>query len=243
MIRVIINGAAGAMGRVLAGVIEKDDVLETVGRVDFTGNDGTLKSLAEFEGEADIVIDFSNHLGTRTLMDYCIANNLPVIVCTTGQTEEEMDMIREASTQIPVFKSGNMSVGVAILTKLVREVAEKFNGEVEIIEMHHNRKLDAPSGTALMLAEAAQEARPGSVSKCGRSGAEKRQPNDIGIQSVRMGNIVGIHEVMIGTNTQTITLKHEAHDRALFADGAVDAAKFLVGTPAGFYNMDNLLAD
>jgi 4-hydroxy-tetrahydrodipicolinate reductase len=137
-----------------------------------------------------------------------------------------------------------MSVGVALVAKLVNEVAEKFSGsEIEIVEAHHNRKVDAPSGTAIMLADAAKKARPDSVYVQGRAGHAKRENREIGINSIRMGNIVGMHEVMFGTNTQTITIKHEAHDRALFADGAIDAAKFLAGKEAGMYNMNDLLGE
>ena len=137
-----------------------------------------------------------------------------------------------------------MSVGVAITAKAVREIAAKFGGcEVEIVEMHHNRKVDAPSGTALMLADAVMEARPELHVNSGRSGMAKREPDEIGISAVRMGNIVGTHEVMFGTANQTITITHQAHDRALFADGAIDAARFLAGKPAGLYDMDDLLAD
>ena len=200
--------------------------------------------MADYQGPADMVIDFSHHACTRDLMDYCVSRGLPVVVCTTGQTEEEMAYIAKAAESIPVFKSANMSVGVAITAKVVKEIAAKFSDyEVEIVEAHHNRKVDAPSGTALMLADAVREVRPDLHYKLGRSGIAKREPDEIGISAVRMGNIVGTHEVMFGTNTQTITVTHQAHDRALFADGAVTAARFLAGQPAGLYNMDDLLAD
>jgi 4-hydroxy-tetrahydrodipicolinate reductase len=151
-------------------------------------------------------------------------------------------LIDQAKRDIPIFHSGNMSLGIALLMELARTVASHMpEAEVEIIEKHHNRKLDAPSGTALMLADAIKEARPESFSKVGRSGHGKRCPEEIGIHSVRMGNIVGVHEVIIGTPNQTITLKHEAHDRALFAEGAIAAAEFLVNCPNGKYDMKSIV--
>ena len=164
-------------------------------------------------------------------------------MCTTGHTCEEIEMIREASKFIPVFHSGNMSVGVAVLVRLAADAAAAFpDADIEIVETHHNRKLDAPSGTALMIADGIKNVRPDAYNNCGRSGNGKREPKEIGISAVRRGNIVGIHEVLISTDTQTLTLKHEAHSRSLFAEGAVAAADFLVNMPAGLYNMEDMLA-
>ena len=232
MIKVVINGASGAMGTILAQVIDKTDDMEVVAGAAFEGEGGFYSSLEEYQGPADVVIDFSHHNGTVSLMDYCVSRGLPAVVCTTGQTEEEMDYIARAAESIPVFKSANMSVGVALTAKIVKEVAAKFGAcDVEIVEIHHNRKVDAPSGTAIMLAEAVREARPELHYNTGRSGMAKREADEIGISAVRMGNIVGTHEVMFGTNTQTITITHQAHDRALFADGAVAAADSLQAKP------------
>ena len=244
MIKVIINGASGAMGKLLAQVIDRTDGMEVVAGAALNGEGGFYSRLEEYQGPADIVIDFSHHSDTVPMMDYCVSRGLPAVVCTTGQTEEEMEYIAKASESIPVFKSANMSVGVALTAKIVGEVAAKFGAcDIEILEIHHNRKVDAPSGTAIMLADAVREARPELHYNTGRSGMAKREPDEIGISAVRMGNIVGTHEVMFGTNTQTITISHQAHDRALFADGAVAAAGFLLGKPAGLYNMDDLLED
>ncbi len=244
MIRVIINGASGAMGKLLSQTIDRTEGMEVSAGAALNGEGGFYSSLVEYQGLADIVIDFSHHSDTVPLMDYCVSRGLPAVVCTTGQTEEEMGYIAKAAESIPVFKSANMSVGVALTAKIVREVAAKFGDcDIEILEIHHNRKVDAPSGTAIMLADAVREARPELHYKLGRSGMAKREADEIGISAVRMGNIVGTHEVMFGTNTQTITISHQAHDRALFADGAVAAAKFLIGKTAGLYNMDDLLAD
>jgi len=242
--KVVINGIDGAMGQILSRCIEAAEDMELVAGITPTGADGAYLTPSEYTGPADVLIDFSHHEGTGPLMDYCVGRGLPVVVCTTGQTDDEMAYIEKASESIPVFKSANMSVGVALVAKVVNEIASKFgNCDIEIVETHHNRKVDAPSGTAIMLADAVKDARPELHYNLGRSGNCKREPNEIGINAVRMGNIVGTHEVMFGTNTQTITVTHQALDRGLFADGAVDAARFLVGKPAGMYNMDDLLAE
>lgn len=242
--KVIINGIDGAMGKILSRIIAETDDMEVIAGVTPTGADGAFLKMDDYQGPADMVIDFSHHSVTKELMDYCVAHKLPVVVCTTGQTEDEMQYIADAAASIPVFKSANMSVGVALVAKVVKEVAAKFGKcDVEIVETHHNRKVDAPSGTALMLADAVIEARPELHYNTGRSGQAKRQPDEIGISAVRMGNIVGTHEVMFGTASQTISITHQAHDRALFADGAVAAARFLAVKPAGMYDMNDLLAD
>jgi len=242
-VKVIINGIDGAMGTILAGIIRKTDDMEIVAGVTPTGFEGAYLTMDEYQGPADMVIDFSHHDGTKALLDYCVKRNLPVVVCTTGQTDEELEYIAKAAESIPVFKSANMSVGVALVAKVVKEITAKFGDcDIEIVETHHNRKVDAPSGTAIMLADSIREVKPELHYNLGRSGMAKREPDEIGISAVRMGNIVGTHEVMFGTNSQTITVTHQAHDRALFADGAVAAARFLAGKPAGLYNMDDLLA-
>ena len=175
-------------------------------------------------------------------MDYCVARNLPLVAATTGYTEAEFQAIVQGAQKVPVFQSYNMSIGVALLARLVGQAAAIFGGcDVEIVEAHHNRKADAPSGTALLLADAVKAHRPDAEYVFGRHGQHKRQPNEIGIHSLRMGNVVGEHEVIFSTDSQTITLKHQAHDRALFAEGALTAAGFLVGKPAGLYHMDDLL--
>ena len=200
-----------------------------------------LKDIPEAEA-ADCVIDFSHHSATGDLTAYAVKNNKPLIIATTGQTEEELKMIREASEKIPVFFAANYSLGVALLIELAKKTAAMMpDAEIEIVEMHHDRKLDAPSGTALAIANAIKEVRADAEFKTGRSGNGKRTPQEIGIHAVRMGNIVGVHEVLVGTQNQTITLKHEAHSRALFAEGALAAAGFLIGKPAGLYNMKNLI--
>ncbi len=242
--KIVINGIDGHMGTILARTIAAEEDMEVVAGITPTGADGAYLTPDEYDGPADVLIDFSHHDGTKALMAYCVKRGLPAVVCTTGQTEEEMACIAKAAESIPVFKSANMSLGVALVAKAVKEVAAKFGKcDIEIVETHHNRKVDAPSGTAIMLADAVKEVRPWLHYNLGRSGMAKREPDEIGINAIRMGNIVGTHEVMFGTNAETITIGHQAHDRALFADGAVAAARFLAGMPAGLYNMDDLLAD
>ncbi len=236
--KIIINGAGGRMGRALRA--KTDDVAAMIDP--FVQEEGMLAALTEFSGEADCIVDFSNHAGVGDLLAYAVERKLPAVICTTGHTPEELAAINEAAKQIPIFRSGNMSLGIAVLARLVKDAVKMFpDADIEIVESHHNQKLDVPSGTALMLASAAQESRPESYLLVGRHENGKRTKQEIGIHSLRMGNTVGIHEVIINTGTQILTLKHEAQDRALFADGALVAAQFLIGKPAGLYNMDDIV--
>ena len=241
--KIIINGAAGRMGaEVLRMISDGARGSELAAAVDRVGGDSILPSLDEFTGSADVIIDFSHQSAVTPLLKYAKTHRIPVVVCTTGHTCDEIEEIRDASKYIPVFHSGNMSVGIAVLIRLAAEAAAAFpDADIEIVETHHNRKLDAPSGTALMLADGIRNVRPNAYNNCGRSGNKKRESREIGISAVRRGNIVGIHEVLISTDTQTLTLKHEAHSRSLFAEGALAAADYLYKCPAGLYNMDDML--
>ena len=238
--RIIVNGACGRMGREvirLAG-----EAGQTIaGMVDVSGDmPGVARSFGEC-GAADVIIDFSHHTAVKAVLDAAVERGCGAVICTTGHTPEELEMISSAARQVPVFHSGNMSVGVALLCRLARETARLFpEADIEIVEVHHKHKKDAPSGTAKMLFSAIKEARPGAEMVCGRSGMQPRTENEVGISSLRMGEIVGIHEVHISTGTQTITLKHEAHSRTLFAEGALCAAEFLVGRQSGLYDMNSI---
>ena len=195
---------------------------------------------------ADCIVDFSHHTATPALLEYAVTHKIPVVLATTGHTDEEKAAIREAANAIPLFFAANFSLGVALLIDTARQVAAAMpDAEIEIIEKHHDRKLDAPSGTALAIANALCEVRPEATVVTGRSGYGKRTPEEIGVHAIRMGNIVGEHEVIIGSPNQTITLKHEAHDRALFAEGALAAAEFLCKNqlPAGLYDMTDLVGN
>ena len=201
-------------------------------------------SFAECAADADVVIDFSHHSLTGALLDFAEKKNLPVVLATTGQTEEENARIRKAAEKIPLFLAANYSLGVAALTDLVKRAAALYpDAEIEIVEQHHDRKVDAPSGTALSLFNAIREVRPDAEANCGRSGYGKRTKNEVGIHAVRMGNIAGVHEVMIGTQNERITLKHEAFSRGVFAEGSLKAAAFLVGKTPGMYDMKDLLKE
>ena len=241
--KLIINGAGGRMGKALRAAIAEREDLQIAAAIDpFVEEEGMLKSLQEFTGDADCIVDFSNHAGTADLLSYATGRKIPVMIATTGHTAEEMAAISAAAKEIPVFHSGNMSLGIALLAQLVQQTVALFpHADVEIVESHHNQKLDVPSGTALMLARAVQAARPEAQILVGRHENGKRTKQEVGIHSLRMGNTVGIHEVLINTGTQIITLKHEAQDRGLFAEGALSAAEFLAAQKPGLYNMDHIV--
>ncbi len=238
--KVIICGANGAMGQLVAQALAGDTI---VGRVSMDGQAGAAASFAQLGPvEADVIIDFSHHSALDALLDYALAHRIPVVIGTTGHTEAEKDRICRAAREIPLFFSGNMSLGIAMLCRLAKEAAKAFpQADIEIVEVHHSRKADAPSGTAKMLFDAVKEVRPQAVAHYGRSGEGRRTPEEIGIASLRMGNVVGIHEIHICTPSQTLTLRHEAHDRAMFAQGAVEAARFLLNREAGLYNINHLV--
>ena len=237
--RAIVCGANGAMGKLICGILGD----EVVGKVSIDGENGVPKTFAELgKVEADVLIDFSHHTAIGDVMAYAKENPMAVVVGTTGHTAGEKAIIQEASEVLPVFFSGNVSMGIAVLCRLAKQAAAYFpDADIEIVEVHHTRKVDAPSGTAHMLFNAIKEVRPNAVENCGRAGEGKRTKDEIGISALRMGNVVGIHEVHICTGTQTLTLKHEAGTRAMLADGAVDAARFMAGKEKGFYNMENIL--
>ena len=237
--RAILCGANGAMGKLIDTALGA----EVVGRVSIDGENNVPKTFAELgKVEADVLIDFSHHSAIADVLEYAKSIGCAAVIGTTGHTSEEKALIMEAAREIPLFFSGNMSLGIAVLCRLAKQAAAFFpDADIEIVEVHHNRKVDAPSGTALMLFNAIKEVRPQAVANCGRSGEGKRTKEEIGISALRLGNVVGIHEVHISTGTQTLVLKHEAVTRAMLADGAVDAARFMEGKPIGFYNMESIL--
>ena len=237
--RAILCGANGAMGKLIDGILGD----EVVGRVSIDGENGVPRTFEELGSvPADVLIDFSHHSAISDVIRYAKKTGCAVVVGTTGHTAEEKELIYSAAREIPVFYSGNVSLGIAVLCRLAKQAAAYFpDADIEIVEVHHTRKVDAPSGTALMLFNAVKEVRPDAVPNCGRAGEGKRTKEEIGISSLRMGNVVGIHEVHICTGTQALTLKHEATTRAMLADGGVDAARFMVGKGVGLYNMEDIL--
>lgn len=237
--KAVICGANGAMGKLICGILGD----EVVGRVSIDGENGVPKTFEELgEVKADVVVDFSHHTAAPAVLAYARKIGAAAVIGTTGHTPEEKKAIFEAAKEIPVFYSGNMSLGIAVLCRLAKEAVTYFpDADVEIVEIHHNRKVDAPSGTALMLFDAVKEVRPQAVANCGRSGECKRTKDEVGISSLRLGSVVGVHEVHIHTGTQSLTLRHEAVTRGMLADGAVEAARFMEGKAVGFYNMESLL--
>ena len=239
--KAVVCGANGAMGKLICGILGQ----EVAGKVSLDGENGVAKTFDELgKVEADVVIDFSHHSAVSDVLDYAKKIGCAVVVGTTGHTGEEKEQIFRAAEQIPVFYAGNMSLGVAVLCRLAKQAAAYFpEADIEIVETHHTRKVDAPSGTAKMLFNAIHEVRPNAVANCGRSGEGKRTRDEIGIHALRLGNVVGIHEVHIHTGSQSLTLKHEAHTRAMLADGAVVAARFMEGKAPGLYTMTELLEE
>ena len=239
--RAVLCGANGAMGKLIDGILGS----EVAGRVSIDGENNVPKTFEELGTvEADVVIDFSHHTAIADVLSYAEKIGAAAVIGTTGHTEAEKQLIDDAAQRIPVFYSGNMSLGIALLCSMTRQAVARFpEADVEIVEIHHNRKVDAPSGTAKMLFEAVKAVRPNAVEHDGRSGECKRTKDEVGISSLRMGNVVGVHEVHICTSSQTITLRHEVATRSMLAEGGVEAARFMVGKPKGFYNMTNLLAN
>lgn len=239
--KLIINGAAGKMGRMITKMAGTENIAALA---DVAGGEGIFSSLDEFSGPADCVVDFSFHTSAPQVMSYCVKRGMPVLVATTGHNDEEIACIHDASTKIPVFTSPNMSIGVALVADLAERVTRIFGEcDIELIEAHHNQKLDVPSGTALMLAKRVAEAREGMTFNVGRHENGKRPSNEIGIHSLRYGTEVGTHELIFSNGLETITIRHDAKDRALFARGALSAAKWLINQKPGLYGMREFLKE
>ena len=237
--RAVLCGANGAMGRLIDGILGS----EVVGRVSIDGENNVPKTFDELGAvDANVVIDFSHHTAVADVIAYAKKIGAAAVIGTTGHTPEEKQIILDAAKEIPVFFSGNMSLGIAVLCRLAKQAAAFFpDADIEIVEIHHNRKVDAPSGTAHMLFNAIKEVRPDAYENCGRAGEGKRSKDEIGMSALRLGSVVGVHEVHIHTGTQALTLRHEAVTRAMLADGAVEAARFMEGKAAGLYNMEDIL--
>ena len=237
--RAVVCGANGAMGKLICAALGD----AVIGKVSIDGENGVPKTFEELGAvDANVLIDFSHHTAVGDVLAYAKKIGSAAVIGTTGHTPEEKALIFAAAEEIPVFYAGNVSLGIAVLCRLVKEAVKFFpEADIEIVEIHHTRKVDAPSGTAHMLFNAVKEVRPDAVENCGRSGEGKRTKNEIGVHALRMGNVVGIHEVHITTPNQSLVLKHESGSRAMLADGAVDAAKFMVGKGKGLYDMESIL--
>lgn len=250
MIRAIMHGCNGRMGQVITGLIKEDAKIEIVAGVDtYTGISNSypvFESIEKCDVEADVVIDFSNAGAVDALLDYCAEKKLPVVLCTTGLSQEQLTKAEEAAKKTAVLKSANMSLGINLLLKLVKDTARVLAGagfDIELVERHHNQKVDAPSGTALALADSMNETMDNAYTYVyDRSQRrEKRDKKEMGISAVRGGSIVGEHEIIFAGPDEVIELKHTAYSKAVFGKGAVEAAKFLAGKPAGRYDMSDVI--
>lgn len=250
MVKVIMHGCNGKMGRVITGLVSEDENVEIVAGVDaYTGipNDYPVFESIEKCGEnADVVVDFSNAAAVDGLLDYCASHKLPVVLCTTGLSEEQLKKVEETAKTTAVLRSANMSLGINLLMKLLQDAAKVLapsGFDIELIEKHHNQKLDAPSGTALALADSVNDALNHEYAYNYDRSKErkKREKKEIGIAAVRGGTIVGEHEVIFAGTDEVIEFKHTAYSRTVFAKGAVEAAKFLADKPAGMYDMGDVI--
>lgn len=246
---ILIYGISGTMGRIVYNTLKNHTTCNGICGVDKYANQDEFtipvyQNVFDVKEKVDCVIDFSVKAALPDILAYCTSNKIPCVLCTTGYSDDEIASINAASRIIPIFRSGNMSVGVNALVKLVKEATKLLGiaSDVEIIEQHHNKKVDAPSGTAIMLANAVKSEMDGLEIVNGRQGiCGKRTKNEIGMHAVRGGTIVGKHEVMFIMNNEVVTLKHESENKGIFAEGAIRAAQYLVNQPAGLYDMQDML--
>lgn len=250
MTKIIMLGCNGRMGQMITDMVKQDDECTIVAGIDIVDNRDNgypvYTKLADCDVEADAIIDFTSATDFESRMDYAVDKQIPIIECSTGLSEEQMDYLKKASEKVAVLKSANMSLGINLLMKLLKEAAVKLAGDgfdVEIVEKHHNQKLDAPSGTALALADSINEAMDDRYEYIyDRSQVrQKRDKKELGISAVRGGTIVGEHEVIFAGTDEVITFKHTAYSRAVFAKGSITAAKYLKGKAVGLYDMSDVL--
>ncbi len=249
MQKIILVGCNGRMGRVITELLRDDKEIQIVCGVDVNTQPGSYPvyaDLMEYGGSADALIDFSNPAALDGILSYCERFSIPAVLCATGYSSEQTDKINDAARRIPVFRSGNMSIGINLIADLIRRaVAVLGDGyDIEILEKHHNKKLDAPSGTALMLADAANEARGGDMEYVTDRSSVRHQRGikEIGISSIRGGTIVGEHEVIFAGHDEVITISHSIGSREVFASGAVKAARYMAGIKApGLYTMMDVI--
>lgn len=250
MVKVIMHGCNGKMGQVISGLIAADPDVEMAAGVD-ARDDGhnsypVFTDIWECNVEADCIIDFSAAAAVDKLLDYCVEKHLPCVLCTTGLSEEQLKKVEEASKSTAILKSANMSLGINLLLKMLKEAAGVLapaGFDIEIVEKHHNLKVDAPSGTALALADSINQEFDNQYEYVydRSSRREKRPEKEIGISAVRGGTIVGDHDVIFAGADEVITFSHTAYSKAVFGKGAVQAAKFLAGKSAGMYNMGDVI--
>ncbi len=251
MVRVIMNGCNGKMGQVITGIIAEDAQAEIVAGIDvydgIKNSYPVFSNIADCNVDADVIIDFSTAKAVDGLLDYVEEKKVPVVLCTTGLSEEQLQRVEKVSKEVAVLKSANMSLGINTIMKLLQQAVQVFapaGYDVEIVEKHHNQKLDAPSGTAIALADSMNEVMDHQYEYIyDRSQRrQKRDAKELGISAVRGGTIVGEHEVIFAGTDEVIEIKHTAYSKAVFAKGAVEAAKFLAGKPAGLYDMSHVIS-
>lgn len=246
--RIILCGSGGRMGHAVKELVAngyRNSVI--VASVDISNQpdpaNGVFCDINDFKGDADCIIDFSFHTATAGILSYAESKGIPVVICTTGHSPEETDRIHKSANHIAVFRSANMSLGIAVLANLAKKAALMFpDADIEIIETHHNQKADAPSGTALLIANELADGFTDTELVLGRNGMGKRKKGEIGIHAVRAGSEVGDHKIIIATDTQVLTLEHRACSRALFAEGAIDAACFISDKAEGMYDMKSIVS-
>ena len=250
MVKIIMHGCNGHMGQVISGIVEKDPDAEIVAGIDIADQGKNsypvFTDIDACQVEADAIIDFSSAKATDKLLEYSAARQIPVVLCSTGLSQEQLAKVEETSRKVAVLKSANMSLGINTLLKMVQDAARVLAAagfDMEIVEKHHRLKLDAPSGTALALADSINEAMDNQYHYVyDRSQKrEKRDDKEIGISAVRGGTIVGEHEIIFAGQDEVIEFKHTAYSKAIFGKGAVEAAKFLAGKPAGRYDMSDVI--
>lgn len=249
MIKVMVNGCSGKMGQIVCDLVDqnKNLILKSGFDKNITGKFAfpVYDNINNIKEKPDVIIDFSIPIATFNILEYAVSNNIPVVIATTGFTSDEEKIIEEYSTKIPIFKSANMSYDIMIMKKIVSLLAPLFkNTDIEITETHHNRKIDSPSGTAKMLADTINDSLGNTLHlECNRhSKKEKRDKNEIGMNSIRGGNIVGEHVVQFFGDFETFEIKHTAYSRNVFAEGAIKAAEFITNKPCGFYNMEDMFS-
>lgn len=250
MINVMVNGCNGRMGQIVCDLVNKNSNMVLMGGIDIADLENTsfpvYKDLGKIPKKPDVIIDFSIPIATFNILEYAKDKNIPLVIATTGFSKEQDDKILEYSKFIPIFKSANMSFEINVFMHLLREIAPKLkDNDIEIIETHHNRKIDSPSGTAEMLADTIIEAIGENKHKeyNRHDKHEKRSKDEIGMTSIRGGNIVGEHQVMFFGESESFEIKHTSYSRDVFAEGAIKAAEFIVKKPNGMYNMDDLVCE
>lgn len=250
MLNIMLSGCNGQMGKAISELVSKNSNMKIIAGIDIRDGESPFgypvySDPSKYEGDVDVLIDFSNPSSLSPLIDFCIEREVPAVLATTGYTDEQISLIEQTASRIPIFRSSNMSVGICLITELACQAASLLgtNFDIEITERHHSKKLDSPSGTAISIADSISKVlsyQP--IFKYGRHSArERRQPEEIGVHSIRGGTIIGDHEVLFAGDDELIEIRHSAHSRKVFANGALVAAEYISKLNPGLYNMKNLV--